>query len=172
MSQLPRASQFPPKLPPDTEDINRAVCLLGNRIASDLKDKAKIELISLIGVYPSQEQAKYWKQALKRILKEGAEPDLLEPQEPAPSASRQPASKKSSGKKSASRKLAAQKAPARKSFDEKPKRFRQNPPTKVQQQYKRQLASNEYLHPGVSNLAGIDLDLLRDEDDWGADFGY
>jgi hypothetical protein len=172
MSQLPSASQLPPKLPPDLNDISRAVCLLGNRIASDLKDKAKVELIGLIGVYPSQEQAKHWKQSLKRMLKEGIEPDRLEQQELATSSAPGATAPESTAKKSTSKKSTSRKSAIRKFSDQKPKRLRQNPPTKVQQQYKRHIASNEFLYPGVSNLAGIDLDLLRDEDDWGADFGY
>lgn len=166
MSQLPRSAQLPPRIPPDAEDINRAVCLLGNRIASDLKDKTKGELISLLGIYPSQEQAKYWKQALKRLLKEDLEPgDLIEEAlalSPHQTVGKKPANKKSSKKKSS----------RKKSFDEKPKRFDRNPPSKLQQLYKRQLASNEHLYPGVSNLSGIDLELLRDEDDWRADFDF
>ena len=157
MSQFPRSPQLPPRIPPDTEDISRAVCLLGNRIASDLKDKTKGELISLIGTYPSQEQAKYWKQALKRMLKEEVEPTPPPKQKPGF--------------------LSPERSPEKKPFDNKPKRLKKElthkqPTSKIQQWQKRQLASNEYLHSGVSNLAGIDLDLLRDEDDWGADFGF
>lgn len=164
MSQLSRSSQLPPRFPSDAEDISRAICLLGNRIASDLKDKTKGELISLLGTYPSQEQAKHWKQSLKRLLKEGLEPeDLLE----------EAASLHQAGSKKAAHKKAAQKRSSkRKSFDAKPKRFSNQPPNKLQQLYKRQLASNEHLYPGVSNLSGIDLDLLRDEDDWRADFDF
>lgn len=157
MSQFPRSPQLPPRIPPDVEDISRAVCLLGNRIASDLKDKTKSELISLIGTYPTQEQAKYWKQALKRMLKEEAELAPPPPQKPVF--------------------LSPERSPEKKPFSNKPKRLKKQPiskqpASKIQQWHKRQLASNEYLHPGVSNLAGIDLDLLRDEDDWEADFGF
>lgn len=165
MSQSSRPQQLPPRLPPDVEDINRAICLLGNRIASELKDKTKGELISLLGIYPSQEQAKYWKQALKRLLKEGLEPDALM-EEP------EAFSRPSSGKRSSRKKNARKKSSTRRSFDEKPKRFSQQPPNKLQQLYKRQLASDESLYPGVSNLSGIDLELLRDEDDWRADFDF
>lgn len=166
MSHLPRSSQLPPRIPTDAEDISRAVCLLGNRIASDLKDRTKVELITLLGTYPSQEQAKYWKQALKRLLKEDLEPEALL-QEELESLSPARSNKKSSQKQS-SHKKSAKKKP----FDEKPKRFNRQPPSKLQQLHRRQLASNESLYPGVSNLSGIDLELLRDEDDWRADFDF
>lgn len=165
MGQSSRAQQLPPRLPRDVEDINRAICLLGNRIASELKDKTKGELISLLGIYPSQEQAKYWKQALKRLLKEGLEPDALLDE---PEVSLRAAVDKNQSRKKNARK----KASTRRSFDEKPKRFNKQPPNKLQQLYRRQLASDESLYPGVSNLSGIDLELLRDEDDWRADFDF
>lgn len=164
MSQLSRSSQLPPRLPPDADDISRAICLLGNRIASDLKDKTKGELISLLGTYPSQEQAKYWKQSLKRLLKEGLEPEDL--MEEAVASSNSKTSQKKSPKTSKKR------SSGKKFLDEKPRRFSNQPPNKLQQLYKRQLASNEHLYPGVSNLSGIDLELLRDEEDWRADFDF
>lgn len=62
--------QLPPKVPTGFDALSRAVCLLGNRLASDLKDRPREELIQLIGTYPSLEQAGMWKQALNRKLRE------------------------------------------------------------------------------------------------------
>lgn len=65
----PMLNDFPPKVPSHSDDLNRAICLLGNRVMSDLKDKAKKELNLLIGVYPTPEQAIAWKQSLTRQFK-------------------------------------------------------------------------------------------------------
>lgn len=177
MSQSPRSLQLPPRVPPDAEDISRAICLLGNRIASDLKEKTKSELISLIGTYPSQEQAKYWKQALKQMLKEANEPEPEPKAVPALLASSQsPHKKQFSNKPQQSRKRST-----RQSTQSTPRSTSKSDSKSVRQRKrelakkglaKKELVSNEYLHSGVSNLAGIDLDLLREEEDWETDFGF
>ena len=61
---------LPPKLPEEAEGLNRVICLLGNRMMSDLKDKGRKELTQLIGVYPTLEQAGTWKQALTKQYRE------------------------------------------------------------------------------------------------------
>jgi len=174
MSQLPRSLQLPPRIPPDMEDISRAVCLLGNRVASDLKEKSKSELISLIGTYPSQEQAKYWKQALKQMLKEANEPEPLPKAVPALLASSQsPQKKRFSNKPQQSKKQSA--AKSTKSAQSTHRSTGKSAHRSAQQRRKellnKEFVSNEYL-PGVSNLAAIDLDLLRDDEDWERDFGF
>ena len=66
--------EFPPKVPTHPEKLNRAVCLLGNRLSADLKDKARAELIRLIGVYPTLEQAGLWKHTLRQRMKDMTAP--------------------------------------------------------------------------------------------------
>jgi hypothetical protein len=65
--------EFPPRMPVHYDDLNRAICLLGNRITSDLGNKAQKELVNLIGVYPDLEQASRWKQSLTKKLRESAD---------------------------------------------------------------------------------------------------
>jgi uncharacterized protein with von Willebrand factor type A (vWA) domain len=162
MSELPQAIQLPPRVPPDEDEISRAICLLGNRIAAELKEKTKIELVGLIGVYPTPEQAKYWKHALKQLLKN--DPDLMsveqmiryevrdekpEPPQSTPK-SRKRRSKRHSRQYSRRNRSQYQPQPAQ--------QFRPREET---------LAANGYPFAGVSNFASIDLDRFRtDEDDW------
>ena len=61
---------LPPKLPQEAEALNRAICLLGNRMMADLKGKGHQELINLLGIYPSLEQASAWKQTLTKQYRE------------------------------------------------------------------------------------------------------
>jgi hypothetical protein len=68
-------NELPPKMPIHADELNRAICLLGNRITSDLKDKARQELMLLLGVYPTLEQAGTWKQLLTKKYKEIASSD-------------------------------------------------------------------------------------------------
>lgn len=62
-------SGLPPQVPETAEERNRVICLLGNRTKSDLKRKAQQELIDLIGIYPSVEQATEWKRNLRQLVK-------------------------------------------------------------------------------------------------------
>jgi hypothetical protein len=61
--------EMPPKLPGTQEALQRAILLLGNRTKSHLGNKPRQELESLIGAYPSAEQAALWKQNLKQLVK-------------------------------------------------------------------------------------------------------
>ena len=61
---------LPPKMPQEAEALNRAICLLGNRMMADLKGKGHQELTNLIGIYPSLEQASAWKQTLTKQYRE------------------------------------------------------------------------------------------------------
>jgi hypothetical protein len=166
-NQFPKFVNLPPRVPNDPEDINRAVCLLGNRIASDLKEKSKNELIFLLGVYPNPEQAKLWKHALKKMLKN----DMTLDPEPVLS-SVQPAAAKKSTRKSASRKPKRQssrsqssrsqssRSQSSKSQSSKSQSSKSRSPQPVSD---RLLESDYYM--GVSNLASIDLNMFRDDDE-------
>ena len=63
-------NDLPPKMPQEAEALNRAICLLGNRMMADLKGKGHQELTNLIGIYPSLEQASAWKQTLTKQYRE------------------------------------------------------------------------------------------------------
>ncbi len=60
---------FPPKIPDNARELERAICLLGNRTKSDLGTKSRLELRILLGAYPTAEEAASWKQTLKAISK-------------------------------------------------------------------------------------------------------
>jgi len=66
---IPGAS-LPLKLPGTTESLQRLICLLGNRTKGELGSKARQELESLIGIYPTVEQAALWKHNLKQLLQD------------------------------------------------------------------------------------------------------
>lgn len=66
---VPQIGSLPPKIPGTTEQLLRVICLLGNRTKAELKKKAQLELIDLIGVYPSSTQATAWKQYLRQLSK-------------------------------------------------------------------------------------------------------
>lgn len=61
---------LPLKIPSNTSDLQRLICLLGNRTKSELTGKSKQELIDLSGTYPTVEQAALWKSSLKQLLKD------------------------------------------------------------------------------------------------------
>lgn len=64
------------KLPwiPETEkQLGRAIALLGNRVKAESTPKVRAELESLIGIYPTEEQAATWKSKLKAIRKQRQE---------------------------------------------------------------------------------------------------
>ena len=58
---------YPFKLPRDEASFQRVISLLGHRTKGELKNKARQELIGLIGSYPSAEQAAFWKKNLKSL---------------------------------------------------------------------------------------------------------
>ena len=66
---IPGAS-LPLKLPGTIESLQRLICLLGNRTKGELGAKARQELESLIGIYPTVEQAALWKQNLKQLVQD------------------------------------------------------------------------------------------------------
>ncbi|WAL61753.1 hypothetical protein [Thermocoleostomius sinensis] len=164
MSDFPQAIQLPPRVPPDEDEISRAICLLGNRIAAELKEKTKIELVGLIGVYPTPEQAKYWKHGLKQLLKN--DPDLMSVEEMIryeirDEVKREPPPESKSCKRRSKRHHSRRYA----------KRTRSQPQPQSNQPLRPQpdetLAANGYPFAGVSNFASIDLDRFRhEEDDW------
>ena len=57
---------LPPRLPQSEEDLKRAIILLGNRKQVELKTDARRQLESLIGVYPTIQEAALWKRVLRR----------------------------------------------------------------------------------------------------------
>lgn len=57
-------------IPRSLPELERAVCLLGNRTKAELKQKSQQELTELVGFYPTIEQATAWKQMLNRIAKD------------------------------------------------------------------------------------------------------
>jgi hypothetical protein len=132
----------PPKLPEDTEMLNRVICLLGNRMMSDLKDKGRKELTQLIGVYPTLEQAGAWKQALTKQYREltAAEPS----QKPiAASQAAEPVSPKAIAKKQAEKKQA-----------EKTQKVKQKSKLSVQERFERFNEEADFLDRiGLGHLA-------------------
>ena len=66
---MPKKMQFPPQIPQSKDKLERAISLLGNRIQADLKSKPAQELVTLLGCYPSPEEAIVWKQSLKQMTK-------------------------------------------------------------------------------------------------------
>ena len=64
MKSKPR--ELPPRLPQNETELHRAIMLLGSRKQTELKAHARNELERLVGVYPSVEEASYWKRVLRR----------------------------------------------------------------------------------------------------------
>lgn len=58
----------PPQIPQSEKKLERAICLLGNRIQAELNTKSAQELIELLGRYPNSQEAAAWKQFLKKML--------------------------------------------------------------------------------------------------------
>ena len=58
---------YPFRWPKDEARFQRLISLLGHRTKGELKNKARQELIGLIGSYPSAEQAAFWKKNLKTL---------------------------------------------------------------------------------------------------------
>jgi len=57
---------LPPRLPQNEEELKRTIILLGNRKQVELKTDARRQLESLIGVYPTIQEAALWKRVLRR----------------------------------------------------------------------------------------------------------
>lgn len=66
---MPKKMQFPPQIPQSKDKLERAISLLGNRSQADLKSKPAQELVTLLGRFPSPEEAIVWKQSLKQLTK-------------------------------------------------------------------------------------------------------
>ncbi len=62
-------SELPPKVPQALDTLDRAIMLLGSRVKSPLRQKARHELLELIGAYPGANQAAIWKKSLKHVRK-------------------------------------------------------------------------------------------------------
>jgi hypothetical protein len=74
MSVIKRPTdELPPRIPEAIKDLERAVLLLGNRWRTDLNPKARKELETLVGKYPSKAQAALWKSALRALREEMVE---------------------------------------------------------------------------------------------------
>ena len=61
---------YPLRMPESKAELERLLCLLGNRAKAELNTKAHEELVALVGNYPSREEASIWKQYLKQYLKQ------------------------------------------------------------------------------------------------------
>jgi hypothetical protein len=61
---------LPPRLPQNRQELDRSIILLGNRKQNELSTEARSELESLIGVYPTLEEAATWKRELRRAFNE------------------------------------------------------------------------------------------------------
>ncbi len=59
----------PPLIPDTDSQLERAICLLGNRGKANLSKKAQQELIELLGAYPDQDTARCWKATLRQIAR-------------------------------------------------------------------------------------------------------
>ena len=68
-----KLSIFPPKIPKDLAQLERAILLLGNRSKAELTPKPRRELEELIGTYPTLDQAVGWKMTLRRLRKRQVE---------------------------------------------------------------------------------------------------
>jgi hypothetical protein len=62
----------PPRLPQNSEELERVTTLLGNRKNAELNPPAQNELRELPGVYPSVKESSFWKRALRRVCREVA----------------------------------------------------------------------------------------------------
>ncbi len=62
-------NNLPPLIPGTAEGLQRAIILLGSRVKAELTTKPKHELVELIGIYPTPEQAVVWKTKLKQLSK-------------------------------------------------------------------------------------------------------
>jgi hypothetical protein len=63
--------KLPPLVPRESEDLQRAICLLGNRTKGELGAKPRAELTDLVGKYPNTvEEAAEWKAALRQVAKD------------------------------------------------------------------------------------------------------
>ena len=60
-------------MPGNDAAFERAIMLLGSRAKTDLQNKARKELVELVGRYPSSETAAEWKLVLSTFQKEGQE---------------------------------------------------------------------------------------------------
>ncbi len=62
MNNAAKNDSLPPTIPSNPDDLQQAICLLGNRSKTQLGKKPKKQLIELIGVYPDAATATLWKQ--------------------------------------------------------------------------------------------------------------
>jgi hypothetical protein len=63
-----------PRLPQNREELERVITLLGNRKQVELNAPARSELLKLLGVYPTEEEASFWKSVLRRVYQEDVRP--------------------------------------------------------------------------------------------------
>ncbi len=70
MNNTGENNSLPPIIPNTYDELQQAICLLGNRSKTQLGKKPKKQLIELIGVYPDAATATLWKQTLRQKVKE------------------------------------------------------------------------------------------------------
>lgn len=56
---------LPPRLPQNEGELKRTIILLGNRKQVELKTDTRRQLESLIGVYPTIQEAALWKRVIR-----------------------------------------------------------------------------------------------------------
>ena len=59
---------LPPRLPQNSQELDRSIILMGNRRQNELSADARRELECLIGVYPTLKEATIWKRELRRAF--------------------------------------------------------------------------------------------------------
>jgi hypothetical protein len=178
-NQLLPPEALPAKMPTTVDELNRAICLLGNRVASDLKGKTKSELISIIGVYPTVEQASYWKQAFKKLLKEKEIVTPVSAPAPAPALPKKLLNEEIVARTPAlPKKLLKQETAASASLEPVNRRAAQPAPDQLEIKHKKAQQGKRYQPKfnstqfefeqtyltGVSNLAGINLAIFHDDE--------
>jgi hypothetical protein len=83
--QTPGVWQTPKKMPHSLEALDRAIMLLGSMLKTELRLKARQDLVELLGCLPEPQMAPVWKLALKRrrkALVEQPDDNIQQPSQP------------------------------------------------------------------------------------------
>jgi hypothetical protein len=64
---------LPPRLPRNAGELERVIMLLGERKKTELNERARNDLLQLLGVYPTVKEAAFWKRVLRRAC-QGIDP--------------------------------------------------------------------------------------------------
>ena len=70
LKSSPKIRPYPPRVPESKTELERVICLLGNRTKAELNKKAHEELVALLGTYPTLKEAVVWKIYVKGVLKQ------------------------------------------------------------------------------------------------------